>query len=104
MSFRTRLFLLVLILVLPVGLSAQSRRSLTVSGVVKEADTGEPIVAAGVMQKATNIGAITDLDGSYLIKVNDANGILVVSAIGYKSIEVCIRRIRSPPPLSVWAR
>ncbi len=90
MSFRIRILLLIMILVLPVGLSAQSRKSLTVSGVVKEADTGEPIVAAGVMQKATNIGAITDLDGSYLIKVNDANGILVVSAIGYKSIEVPI--------------
>ena len=86
-----RIFLLLMVmLALPVCLSAQGRKSITISGTVTDTSTGEPVIGAGVMLKASNVGTLTDLDGTYLIKVNDSKGILVVSAIGYKNLEVLI--------------
>ena len=40
-----------------------------VSGVVKEADTNEPLIGATVVVKGTTNGVITDLDGHYTIDV-----------------------------------
>ena len=86
-----RIFLLLMVmLALPVCLSAQGRKSITISGTVTDTSTGEPVIGAGVMLKASNVGTLTDLDGTYLIKVNDSKGILIVSAIGYKDLEVLI--------------
>ena len=42
------------------------------------------------MMKASNLGTVTDLDGNYSITVTDPKGILIVSAIGYKQIEMNI--------------
>ena len=69
---------------------AQRRKSLTVSGTVTDAETGEPLVGVGVMLKASIVGTVTDIDGTYLITVSDPNGILVVSAIGYVDQEIKI--------------
>ena len=48
------------------------------------------MIGAGVMMKASNLGTVTDLDGNYSITVTDPKGILIVSAIGYKQIEMNI--------------
>ncbi len=77
-------------LALPLSVNAQGKKSITVSGTITDASTGEPSIGAGVMLKASNVGTITDLDGTYLIKVNDSKGILVISAIGYKTQEIRI--------------
>ena len=77
-------------LALPLSVNAQGKKSITVSGTITDASTGEPSIGAGVMLKASNVGTITDLDGTYLIKVNDSKGILVISAIGYKTREIRI--------------
>ena len=71
-------------------LGAQEKHSITITGKVTDSSTGESIIGAGVMMKATNIGTVTDIDGSYLIRVNDENGILVYSSIGYTTKEVPI--------------
>ena len=65
-------------LALPLSVNAQGKKSITVSGTITDASTGEPSIGAGVMLKASNVGTITDLDGTYLIKVNDSKGILVI--------------------------
>ncbi len=91
MSNKLLSLLALVMLALPLSAYAQGKKSITVSGVVKDAQTGEPVIGAGVMLKASNVGTLTDLDGSYLIKVNDSKGVLVVSAIGYKTQEVLIK-------------
>ena len=91
MSNKLFSLLALVLLALPLSLDAQGKKSITVSGVVKDAQTGEPVIGAGVMLKASNVGTLTDLDGSYLVKVNDSKGILVVSAIGYKTQEILIK-------------
>ncbi|WP_297089057.1 carboxypeptidase-like regulatory domain-containing protein [uncultured Draconibacterium sp.] len=61
---------------------------LKVSGKVTN-EKGEPIVAAAVLVKGSNVGTITDLSGNYEIKT-DANQTLVFSMIGYQAKEVKI--------------
>lgn len=90
MSSKFLSFVALVLLAMPLQLNAQGKRYVTVSGTVKDAVTGESVIGAGVMLKASNIGAITDLDGTYLISVNDPKGILVISAVGYKTKEVMI--------------
>ena len=56
------------------------------------ADTkGEPIIGANVTLKGTTNGTITDIDGNFTLKVNDTNGTLAVSFIGYKTKEAEIK-------------
>ncbi|NCQ18442.1 MAG: TonB-dependent receptor [Ignavibacteria bacterium CG_4_8_14_3_um_filter_37_9] len=57
-----------------------------ISGVVKDAATGEPLISASVMIQGTNAGAATNLDGYYSI-LNVPPGIYTIKAsmIGYTS-------------------
>ncbi len=50
-------------------------------------ETGEPIIGANVVQKGTTNGTMTDLDGAFSLNVPN-NATLVVSFIGYNSMEV----------------
>lgn len=49
--------------------------------------TGEPIIGANVTVKGTTTGTITDIDGNFTLEVESTDGTLVVSFIGYKSVE-----------------
>lgn len=57
------------------------------SGVVKDA-TGEPVIGASVIVKGTTNGTITDFDGNFNLSGVDKGATLVVSFVGYKTIEV----------------
>lgn len=60
----------------------------TVKGKVVDA-AGEPVIGANVMVKGTTNGTITDVDGNF--KLDNAQGTLVVSFIGYKTQEVVVK-------------
>lgn len=59
----------------------------TVSGMVKDAATGEALIGAGVAVKGTVKGTITDVDGNYVIKAS-SDEILVFSYLGYEDLEI----------------
>jgi len=59
-----------------------------VTGVVKD-DTGYGVIGASVMEKGTQNGAVTDLDGKYEIRVK-AGATLVFSSIGYSTQEIAV--------------
>lgn len=61
----------------------------TITGVVLN-ETGEPFPGANVVFKNTTIGASTDLDGRFCLKVPAGATILVISSIGYETAEVNI--------------
>ncbi len=58
--------------------------TITVTG--KVTCNGVGVIGASVMAKGTTVGAITDFDGAYTVKV-EPDAVLVVSAIGYSSSE-----------------
>ncbi|MBP7643382.1 MAG: carboxypeptidase-like regulatory domain-containing protein, partial [Saprospiraceae bacterium] len=55
--------------------------SQTVSGVVTDSKTGDPIIGANILIKGTSTGTITDLDGGYSIDAQEGQT-LVISYIG----------------------
>ncbi len=80
---RIKLFLVLICSLLAGSLWAQSVK---VSGVILEAETGEPVPYASVMIKGTTTGVSADGDGKYSITANQGQT-LVFSAIGYISFE-----------------
>lgn len=59
---------------------------------------GEPIIGANVTVKGTTTGTITDIDGNFVLEVGSTNGTLVVSFIGYKSVEA---KMNGTSPINV---
>ena len=60
-----------------------------ISGIVKDADTNEPLIAANVIVQGTAFGAATDLDGSYyIINIKPGTYTIVVDMIGYKQLRL----------------
>ena len=71
-------------MMLTISLSAQNK--ITVKGTVYD-ETGTPMIGAGVMEKGTANGVITDIDGRYTIEVK-ADGVLTFSFISYSTQNV----------------
>ena len=61
-----------------------------ISGKVSDADSGEPLIGATIQVQGTSIGTITDADGNFNLTVSDGASVLVVSYIGFKSLEIAI--------------
>ncbi|MEP2772948.1 MAG: TonB-dependent receptor [Fulvivirga sp.] len=80
---KQKLLLFMLCLLMVNVASAQSR----LSGVVKDADTGEGLPGVNINIKGSNIGTVTDFDGNYNINASSGD-ILVFSFIGYKAQEI----------------
>ncbi|MDD6552908.1 MAG: TonB-dependent receptor [Prevotellaceae bacterium] len=72
----------------PAVASVQAQ-TIQVSGVVVD-DQGEPLVGATIKIKGQQGGTVTDLDGKFQLSA-PANGVLVISYVGYKDREVAIR-------------
>ena len=62
------------------------QQPIELTGVVVD-ETGVPVIGANVLVKGTTMGIITDVDGKFILKV-PANSTLVVSFIGYKTVEI----------------
>ena len=73
-------------LILMAATVAQAQ-NLTVTGVITDSSTGEPVPFASIRIDGTMTGGMSDLDGIYSIEV-PANGVLIFSSIGYKDTTV----------------
>ncbi|MGD9993908.1 MAG: carboxypeptidase-like regulatory domain-containing protein [Salinivirgaceae bacterium] len=62
---------------------------ITVKGKIVD-ENGEPLPGASIIQKGTSIGTISDANGSFLLSV-PSDATLIVSFIGFKSIEVNVK-------------
>ena len=62
-----------------------SMAQITIKGVVKSAKDKEPLPGVSVVIKGTTIGASTDINGHYSIKVDSKDDVLVFSFIGLKT-------------------
>ena len=83
---KKNLFTLCMMLLLSMLSFAQG--SLTISGVVTEKKTGEPIIGASILLKGQSSGTITDFNGNYSISNVPSGATLVFSYIGMKTQEV----------------
>jgi len=61
----------------------------TISGVLTDKEMNNaPLPFANVLIKGTNISTNTDIDGKYSISVNPGNYTVILSFLGYESVEV----------------
>lgn len=67
----------------------QEQKKKRITGSVLD-DTGEPVIGANVVEKGTTNGIITDIDGKFVLEVEE-NAILQISYIGYTAQEVTVK-------------
>ena len=81
---KIKLFFTAVLMLVSTAMLAQ-----TVSGIVSDSATGEPLGGAAVLVKGTRTGAVADANGNYTVKVADVNNaVLVVSFYGFKTQEI----------------
>ncbi len=71
------------------SLSIPAMAQVTVKGTVTDA-TGQPVIAAGVVESGTSNGVITDVDGAYTITVKGPQAVLEFSCIGYETQQIAV--------------
>ena len=75
-----------------------SAMAASVSGVVVDADSNDPIVGASILIKGTSNGTVSDVDGHFSLNVNQLPVRLVISFIGYATQEI---NVTSSQPVTV---
>ncbi|MCB2230768.1 TonB-dependent receptor [bacterium] len=89
-----RLFAAVALICLLVTGSAWSAVTGSITGVVTDAQTNEPLIGVSVAIDGTNLGAVTDENGKYKINnVPVGTYTLRMTAVGYGSLEVSNVRV-----------
>ncbi|MBD3257158.1 TonB-dependent receptor, partial [candidate division GN15 bacterium] len=84
-----KVLLLTLVLVCVVAGIGFGATTGKITGVITDAQTGEPLVGATVIVDGTNLGASTDADGRYIIlNVPVGEYTLRISSVGYGTLEV----------------
>lgn len=63
-------------------------QSITIKGIVNDIK-GEPIIGANILEKGTNNGAISDVNGLFSLKVKN-RAQLIISCIGYKATTITV--------------
>lgn len=76
-------------LLLVVSMTASAIAQKTITGVVTDATNNESLIGANVLVKGTSTGTITDIDGSFSLRVNEGD-VLIVSYAGYTDQEVTV--------------
>lgn len=85
---RWSIFFLLILASLPVA--AQSTR---VRGVVRDADTGEPLPFVGVYFDGTTIGISTDMNGRYSLETRSPDAkVLTAQLLGYESLSIPVNQ------------
>lgn len=64
-------------------------QQISVTGVIKDASTGDPIIGANIIEKGTTNGTITNFNGEFSLNVQ-SNGTLLIKYVGYKDVEVVV--------------
>lgn len=70
-------------------------QGITVKGTVTDAVTNKPIPYVNVVVKGTNLGATTNVEGAYSIKVPSTKDILVFSFVGYANVEKSVYGLKT---------
>ena len=82
--------------------SAGAQETKTIKGIVRDV-TGEPLIGASVIEKGTNNGVITDVDGNFTLTV-PADATLSIAYMGYATREIHLAKRKKQGDLRVTLR
>lgn len=91
-----------LVLAFLVAGNAYAQERKTIKGFVRDV-TGEPLIGASVIEKGTNNGVITDVDGNFTLTV-PADATLSIAYMGYASREIRLAKRKKQGELRVTLR
>ncbi len=86
-TYKYTLRSLVSVIMVVLATLSVSAQQLSVTGVVKDAVTGEALFGVNILEKGSTNGTISNLDGEFTITV-PASAVLVFRYVGYESLEV----------------
>jgi outer membrane receptor protein involved in Fe transport len=96
-SLRLKTFMVCLVaMAVSLGLKAQ-----TVSGTIKSSNDDSPLVGASVLEKGTQNGTLTDIDGNFSLKIAKFPTIIVISFVGYEAKEMEVANAQSGISISL---
>lgn len=90
---------IVLLLFVALGLHAQQKGQVT--GVVRDAETGETLIGAAVYEPMLKLGVTTDEKGQYEITLSEGTHQLQFSYVGFKTYEISVRVEQKPKTVNV---
>lgn len=64
--------------------------SIKVNGQVSDASDNSPLIGCSIVEKGTNNGVLSDVDGKFSISVKDQSATLILDFIGYEKQEVVV--------------
>lgn len=82
--------------------SAGAQETKTIKGMVRDV-AGEPLIGASVIEKGTNNGVITDVDGNFTLTV-PADATLSIAYMGYATREIHLAKRKKQGDLRVTLR
>ncbi|MCV9385078.1 SusC/RagA family TonB-linked outer membrane protein [Reichenbachiella ulvae] len=86
-SFTKSFYLCLLMILVSTSIFAQGS---SITGRVVDAEMGDALPGATVLEKGTSNGTVSDIDGNYSITVSGPDAVLVVSFVGYLSQEIAV--------------
>ncbi|MDC3253367.1 TonB-dependent receptor [bacterium] len=60
----------------------------TVTGTVTDAQNGETLIGASIIEKGTSNGTTTDIEGNYSLEVSSDNAVLSISYTGFTTMDI----------------
>jgi TonB-linked SusC/RagA family outer membrane protein len=98
LKFFCRFFLMLIIIVFMIPhsvVTAQEAQDITITGVITDASTGEPLPGVNIVIEGTFIGAVSDVNGRFTIDVPNEEAVLSFSFVGYAKKSVLIGQQRN---------
>ena len=102
LHFQKVLGIMIVALALLFAGSAGAQETKTIKGMVRDV-TGEPLIGASVIEKGTNNGVITDVDGNFTLTV-PADATLSIAYMGYATREIHLAKRKKQGDLRVTLR
>ena len=91
--FRKLVQLLLFCCMLLTSLGTFAQSSITIKGQVVDETTSEPLIGVSILEKGTNNGIITDIDGNFSLQAS-LNSTIVISYIGYVTQEIPVNHVK----------
>jgi TonB-linked SusC/RagA family outer membrane protein len=68
------------------NISKAQQNPVKITGQVVDVESGEVLIGVSIIEKATNTGTVTDVNGGFTLMVSNSDATLEVSYLGYSSI------------------
>lgn len=81
------IFVLCMALMMSFQLMAQQSK---ITGTIKDSKDKIAMIGANIMEKGTSGGTVSDVNGNFSLTVASPKSILVISSIGYKTVELTV--------------